>query len=226
MLEDYLDALDVRDLDPEVGVRLATRVVPAIVRRIDAAGCVVKVERGTDALEEFHARRDDGGLHVLLRRDRWALDRGKAITVALLRGGDIVGTIAASLMWVEGSLAAHLDAIPGHAATAVDAVERIASCHVVCAGGGYIERGSRGRDVYGDMFRLLLILALADWRWSWIFALFRETNDRANDRPWNPLRLAARTCMFEAIEPFVDVNGAPTYLGTMRRATSWTRVLT
>lgn len=218
----FLDELDLSWLDPATRLMVSAGIVPALLRKVAAAGLDVLVSRRLEPLAAFHAQRRDGRALSPLFDPACQLDADptNALALFLARAGEPVGAVGCRLLWCEGTLADELESLrllysdPATMAkglscvvTARTAREDIMACPVAISGAGYMHEDVRGGGVFKALFRLLHVLMLR-WRWSWEIALIREDQ---------PNGLSVNAYGFRSLDPFVILGGRRYYLAGSRR---------
>lgn len=225
----FLDELDVSHLDLPTRTLLSLTIVPSLLRKVEEHGLEVSVERSLQALTRFHQKRTDGRQLFSVFREECQKTDDAVLAIFLGDQGRMVGCVAARLVWCEQTLAeefAKLSFLYGHPSlapqgetclvTAPSSRETIMACPLAFTGAGYMNPDYRKNGLFSILYRLLKVLMLVDWKWSWEISVI-------NDR--HELNFPADTYGFGRIEPFMYHRGERHYLVCSRRREVWDQIL-
>jgi hypothetical protein len=186
----YLDALDMSRLAVEQRIQIFTQIVPPLLNRIAENGLAVRVGHDIEIVMAFQARHPDMPLFQPFdRRCQPSASPDDTIVLIAQRGGADVACLAARLKWVESGLDEELRTLrffyEDHASQATSGEicfvapgvgDHIRAMHVALGGAAYIEPSERGFGLYNDLVKLLGIIELTAWRFTYQMALLTSEN--------------------------------------------------
>jgi hypothetical protein len=186
----FLDALDMSRHVTERRARIFTEIVPPMLNRMAENGLALVVGRDIDVVMEFQSRHPDMPLFQPFdRRCQPSASSDDTIVLIAQRNGVDVACLGARLKWVESGLDEELrtlrffyedrtsQAASGEVCFVAPGVgDHIRSVHVALGGAAYIETSERGFGLYNDLVKLLGILELTAWRFTYQMALLTSEN--------------------------------------------------
>lgn len=227
-MRDFLSEVDCRSLDSEAKDLITLQIVPALLTKISEHGFDVQVSRTLEPLISWRKRHGLSTSPIFTPRFHPEATERDTVVLFLVLDGEPIGSLASRLIWCEGTLAEEFETLrflysdPETMAhpdlrcvvTARAARESIASCWVAHSGEGYILEQYRGGGCFKMLWRLLQVVLLTEWRWSWETGLIDERQ---------PIGLPVNTYGFKSVEPFILRTGVDTmkrrdYLACSRRS--------
>jgi hypothetical protein len=186
----FLDALDMSRYAAEQRTRIFSEIIPPMLNRFADNGLVLLVGRDIDVVMEFKSRHPDMPLFQPFdRRCQPSASTEDTIVLIAQRNGVDVACLGARLKWVESSLDEELrtlrffyedresQAAAGEICFVAPGVgDHIRSVHVALGGAAYIEASERGFGLYNDLVKLLGIIELTAWRFTYQMALLTSEN--------------------------------------------------
>jgi hypothetical protein len=186
----YLDALDLSRYFAAYRTRIFCEIVPPILNRIAENGLSVLVGRDIERVMEFQSHHRDMPLFQPFdRRCQPSASQDDTIVLITQRDGVAVACLGARLKWVERGLDDDLRTLRFFYDDQVEQAPRgeicfvapgvgdhIRSVHVALGGAAYIAEAERGFGLYNDLVKLLGIMELTAWRFTYQVALLTSEN--------------------------------------------------